>query len=44
MEDIIEKINALRDDKPGLILTDDIIKQFILDNMELLIQEIEDNL
>lgn len=41
MEDIIMKLQALKDDKPHLIITEDIIKSYIEDNMELLIKEIK---
>lgn len=44
MEDIIMKLQALKEDKPHLIITNDIIKSYIEDNIELLIAEIKENL
>jgi len=44
MEEIISKINTLREDKPELILTEDIIKEYILDHIDILVKEIEEKL
>ena len=41
MEEIIEKINTLREDKPYVVITESLIKQYILDNIDILIKEIE---
>ena len=42
MDSIIIKLNALKEDKPNIVITDDIIKQYILDNIEELIKEIKE--
>lgn len=42
MEEIVEKINTLREDKPYVIITESLIKQYILDNVDILIKEIEE--
>ena len=44
MEEIIEKINTLREDKPYVVITESLIKQYILDNIDILIKEIEEML
>lgn len=44
MEYIIMQIEALKDDKPWIYITDDVIKDYIEDNIELLIKEIKENL
>jgi len=41
MEEILQKINTLREDKPYVIITESLIKQYILDNIDILIEEIE---
>ena len=40
MEEIIEMLIALKEDKPELVLTDDIIRNYIEDNIDLLVEEI----
>lgn len=42
MQEIISKIETLKEDKPELIITKDLIKQYIEDNLEALVKEIED--
>lgn len=42
MEDIRTKIESLKEDKPGIVITDDLIKEYILDNIDLLVKEIKD--
>lgn len=44
MEEIIEKLVALREDKPYIYLTNDIIKEYIEQDIELLIKEIKKSL
>ena len=44
MKEIIEMLTTLKEDKQGLIITDDLIKQYIEDNIELLIKEIKEEL
>lgn len=44
MEEIVEKIIILKEDKPELIITEDLIKQYIEDNIEILIKEIEEQI
>lgn len=44
MEELIEKIQILKEDKPELIITDDMIKYYILDNIEMLVKEIKEEL
>ena len=44
MEEIISKINTLKEDKPWIVLTDDIIKEYILEDINLLISEIKEEL
>lgn len=44
MEEIIGLLNALKEDKPYLILTDEIIKEYILDNIDYIIKEIKEEL
>lgn len=40
MEEIISMLVELKEDKPHLIITDDLIKQYIEDNIDLLVEEI----
>jgi len=40
MDKVIGVLQALKEDKPEIVITDDIIKQAIEDCMELLIDEI----
>lgn len=40
MDEIEYKIEQLLDDKPYLVITDSIIKQYIEDNIDLLIKQI----
>ena len=40
MEEIIGKLVALKEDKPYIYLTDDIIKEYIEQDIELLIEEV----
>ena len=42
MQEIISKIETLKEDKPELIITKDLIKKYIEDNLETLVKEIED--
>lgn len=42
MEDIIGMIRDLKEDKPGIVITDDLIEAYIQDNINLLIKEIKD--
>ena len=42
MNEIIFMIQTLKEDKPELILTDDMIKEYILENIDLLIKEIKE--
>lgn len=44
VEDIVEKIETLQEDKPNVVLTDDLIKEFVLDNLEQLVEEIKEYL
>ena len=44
MEEIIGLLNALKEDKPNVILTDEIIKEYILDNIDCIIKEIKEEL
>lgn len=44
MNQIVEMIEALQEDNESLIITDELIKQYIEDNVELLINEIQDEL
>lgn len=44
MNDIIGMLQALKEDKPDLVITEDIIKEFIEDNIDVLIKEIYDEL
>lgn len=44
VEDIIGKIETLQEDKPNVVLTDDLIKEFVLDNLEQLVEEIKEYL
>lgn len=41
MEEIVGMINTLREDKPYVIITEGLIKQYILDNIDILVEEIE---
>ncbi len=41
MEEIIGKLIALKEDKPHIYLTDDIIKEYIEEDIELLIKEVK---
>lgn len=42
MENIKEKLESLKEDKPGIVITDDLIKEYILDNIDLIVKEIKD--
>lgn len=44
MNDIIGMLQALKEDKPDLVITQDIIKEFIEDNIDVLINEIYEEL
>lgn len=44
MEEIIGLLNALKEDKTNVILTDEIIKEYILDNIDYIIKEIKEEL
>lgn len=48
METIIEKITqdlqTLKEDKPSLIITDEIIQEYIEENMKEIIKKIKENL
>ena len=44
MNEVIEKIETLQEDKPELKITDDLIKQFIEDNVDWIVKEIQDEL
>lgn len=44
MEEIIGLLNTLKEDKPNVILTDEIIKEYILDNIDCIIKEIKEEL
>ena len=44
VEDIVEKIETLQEDKPNVVLTDDLIKEFVLDNLEQFVEEIKEYL
>lgn len=44
MEEIIGMLAALKEDKPQLIITDDIIRAYIEDNIDVLIREIKEEL
>lgn len=41
MEKIIDMLLALKEDKPQIIITDEIIKDYIEENIEVLIDEIQ---
>ena len=40
MEEIILDLKMLKEDRPNVIITDEIIKEYILDNINYLIEEI----
>lgn len=44
MEEIIGMLVTLKEDKPQLIITDDIIRAYIEDNIDVLIREIKEEL
>ena len=44
MNEIISMIQTLKEDKPELIITDDLIKEYILENIDLLIKEIKEEI
>lgn len=44
MEDIVNKIYALKEDKPELVITESLIRQYIEDNMESIINDIKDEI
>lgn len=44
MDYIIERIQAYKEDNPHVIITDDMIKQVIEDNIEELVKEIKEDL
>ena len=40
MEEIIGMLQALKEDKPNVIITDDIIKDYIAEYLDILVEEI----
>lgn len=42
MKDILEMLQSLKEDKPELVITDDIIRQYVEDNIDLVIKEIKE--
>ena len=40
MEEIIGMIQALKEDHPELIVTDELIKEYIEDNMDMIVNDI----
>ena len=42
MEEIISILVELKEDKPHLVITDNLIKQYIEDNIDLLVEEIKE--
>ena len=44
MEDIILDLKMLKEDRPNVIITDEIIKEYILGNIECLIKEIKEEI
>lgn len=44
MEDIVNKIYALKEDKPELVITESLIRQYIEDNMESIVNDIKDEI
>lgn len=44
MKEIIGMLETLKEDKPHIVITDDIIKEYIEENIDLLIEEIKDEL
>lgn len=40
MEEILLALEVLKEDRPNVIITDEIIKEYILDNIDYLIEEI----
>lgn len=42
MDDIIFKLQTLQEDKPNLIITDELIKEYILEDIDLIIKEISE--
>jgi hypothetical protein len=44
IERVVSLLYALEEDKENLVITDDIIKQYILDNIELFVNDIKERL
>lgn len=44
IERVISLLYALEEDKENIVITDDIIKQYILDNIELFVDDIKESL
>lgn len=44
MNEVIDKIETLQEDKPELVITDDLIKQFVQDNLDWIVKETQDEL
>ena len=44
IERVISLLYALEEDKENVVITDDIIKQYILDNIELFVEDIKESL
>jgi hypothetical protein len=44
IERVVSLLYALEEDKENLVITDDIIKQYILDNIELFVEDIKESL
>lgn len=44
IERVISLLYALEEDKENVVITDDIIKQYILDNIELFVDDIKESL
>lgn len=42
MEDIVNKIESLKEDKPELVITESLIRQYIEDNMDSLVKDIKE--
>ena len=44
IERVISLLYALEEDKENVVITDDIIKQYILDNIEFFVEDIKESL
>ena len=44
MEDLIFQIQTYMEDNPHIVITDDMIKSFLEENMDKLVEEVKDNL